>query len=239
MHRWEPNARPMPILKGRLHRVFCRGTVCTAALFLAAFLSNPSSASATSIEVAGATLGCFGVGCSVYTSPTSFANDGLTFTGVDSFDEFTTATGSVSGINLGSFSRDNVNVSDATPPLDFQLLVTFSLPTGINSGGPADAFTAVIHATTPGGGGPLDVDFDNAWQHITFSNAAGSGSFDFAITSDLAVTKNGTELVYGAIRNATDPALDQVAAVPEPASIVLLGSGLVSVGTLFKRNVGA
>ena len=59
-------------------------------------------------------------------SPISSVDEGLTFTGVDPFDVFTDAAGSATGIDLGSFDRDNVNVSDSTPTPYFNLLVTFS-----------------------------------------------------------------------------------------------------------------
>ena len=178
-------------------------------------------------EIKGTTQGCFGTGCGVFTDVTNDSTYGLTFTGVDPFDVFTDASGSVANIPLGTFSRANVLVPESTPPLDFSLAVTFSLPLGI-AGDPSSVLSAVIRGTSVGGGGPLDVDFDNAWQLLTYSDGSGTGMFEFAVLNDLDVTKNGSAAVIGAVRNLTfRPDSEQVtdtATVPEPSTLILLGT---------------
>jgi PEP-CTERM motif len=178
-------------------------------------------------EIKGTTQGCFGTGCGVFTDVTNDSTYGLTFTGVDPFDVFTDASGSVANVPLGTFSRANVLVPDSTPPLDFSLAVTFSLPLGI-AGDPSSVLSAVIRGTSVGGGGPLDVDFDNAWQHLIYSTDSGTGWFEFAILNDPDVTKNGTAAVIGAVRNLTfrpdSEPLNETATVPEPSTLVLLGT---------------
>jgi hypothetical protein len=88
----------------------------------------------------------------------------------------------------------------------------------------------------------VDVDFDNAWQLVTFENGSGSGSFEFAVTDDFDVNKNGSGDILGGIRNATfAPAetvtiQESVATVPEPASLALFGVGLLVVANRVRRR---
>ena len=178
-------------------------------------------------ELKGTTEGCFGTGCGVFAAVANDSTYGLTFTGVSPFDVFTDASGTVTNIPLGALSRANVNVPDSTPPLDFSIAVTFSLPLGI-AGDPSSILSAVIRGTNAGGGGPLDVDFDNAWQLLTYSDSSGTGWFEFAVLNDLDVNKNGSEAVIGAVRNLTfrpdSEAVNETATVPEPSTLILLGT---------------
>jgi len=205
-----------------------RGAVIRAVLMMASLSVMARESSASPItEIKGTTQGCFGTSCGVFTDVTNDSTYGLTFTGVSPFDVFTDASGSVANIPLGTFSRANVLVPESTTPLDFSLAVTFSLPLGI-PGDPSSIQTAVIRGTSPGGGGPLDVDFDNTWQSLNYSNGSGSGWFEFAVLQDLDVNKNGSGNILGAVRNLTyRPDSEQVAdtaTVPEPSTLILLGT---------------
>jgi hypothetical protein len=117
------------------------------------------------------------------------------------------------------------------------LQVVFTVPTGIN-GGQTGAFTALITGTNHGGGGHLDVDFDNSWQLLTFTNAFGFGSFEFSVINDPEVNKNNTESIFGGIRNATftpNNVLAPAAVVPEPATLTLLTTGLAAAAYRRRR----
>jgi hypothetical protein len=223
-------------------RTVHRGTVVRAVLMILSLTAMARQVSASPItEIAGSTQGCFGSGCGTFISVANDATYGLTFTGVDPFDAFTDASGAATGIVLGTLARAKENVEDSTPPLDFSLAVWFSLPLGI-PGDPSSTFSAIIQGTSVGGGGPLDVDFDNAWQLLTFSDGSVNGSFEFAVLGDLAVTKNGEGNILGSVRNLTFTSAaaqvnDIAAEVPEPSTLILLGTGLAgAVRRRWKRS---
>ena len=198
-------------------------------------------AEASSITVAGSTLGCFGTGCSTYSlNPYSGAEYDITFNGVTSFSEVTNVAGTSPLFAVGSFGRGNGNLSTTSPDLDFAIEVTFTLPVGV--GGSPTTFSTVIVGKNVGGGGPVVIDFDNSLQHFTYTNALGSGSFDFNLFNDPQVSKN-TNLapitLWAQIQNATFTPVtpNPNATVPEPGTLVLFGTGLTAVALRLRKSI--
>ncbi len=147
----------------------------------------------------------------------------LTFTGNASFAGTTAlGIGSLSGANsLGSLFL----VTAPTQPLNgsFTLNVSFTAPTGIN-GGQGAIYTAIITGSVSPNldQGGVNILFNNPSQLFTFNNGTNNGTFSLTVPNLFVQTGRSAQLTAGITGQ-------QTAVVPEPTTLLLMGTGLTGV----------
>jgi hypothetical protein len=178
---------------------------------------SPGVARADEVTISGFTTG-------IVTAPQ------LLFAGNNSFTGTTAlGIGSLSGVNsLGSFFLEPGDLQLVSG--DFTLNITFTSPTGINGGQGATYLATIFGSVSPNvDQGGVTIAFENATQLFTFSDDFTSGFFTLTVPETLFVqTGRSADLTAGIT--------GQQVVIPEPATLILLGSGLTGVAAKLRKR---
>lgn len=190
-------------------------SVSIAIALAAVFTFAEGQARADEVTVSGSTSGVVTGVPQLHFANNTFS--GTTFQGI----------GALSGTNsLGTFFLDTEPTGAVSG--NFVLNITFTAPTGIN-GGQGATFTATIFGTVSSlDNGGVIIDFDNTPQVFTFTDGPTSGFFSLQVPDIFVQSGREAHLTAGLRGSQTS--------VPEPVSLILLGSGLSGVALKLRRR---
>jgi hypothetical protein len=152
----------------------------------------------------------------------------LTFAGNSSFTGTTAlGVGSLSGLNsLGSFFLNTAPLQSLSGFVN--LNITFTAPTGI-AGSPNTTYQAtVIGSVSPNiDQGGVNIRFGPA-QTFIFNNGTNSGSFSLTVADLFVQTGRSADITAGITGAQTT--------IPEPATLLLMGTGLTGIAAKLRKR---
>ncbi len=235
----------MKKIESRSSRELFRNILCgVGVLCFAAFAA--SAARADQVVVKGTTSGSFTSLGGTTTGTTlmglQYINSGFDVTTTNGGQTLNGAAAGPAGTNfnnLGSFYL----APPADPTLDnynggaFTLVVNFAAPTGIAGGQLATytaALTGIVERIGPTQSYGVNVRFDTPSQTFSFTRADGTtGAFTLTVNDVLGLTPNFARAITGTISDASETPAEPV---PEPATLVLLGTGLAGLVARSRRR---
>ncbi|MBZ5630952.1 MAG: PEP-CTERM sorting domain-containing protein [Acidobacteriia bacterium] len=185
------------------------------------------------------TYGCFGNSCTP-TSPNASITD-LSFVGTGYGPHLT--SGGALNITLGSFTL--TDSQNTTFNSQFDALIRFYLPTGTGSQSVNAAVTGSVDVGWLSNSGTAVINFSDNWTTYSFDG----GTFQFKV-NDVTLSAgqflgfgnvSDTESLVGQVQNvhlnSVDPPPPPPGQTPEPGSLVLMGSGLMTMAGVLRRKL--
>ncbi len=206
------------------------------ALATAALLAVGAAGTAGAQNLVGSAAGCFGAGC---VPGSTDASGTLSFSGVSNatFGSFAGTTFVSNPLSFGTFSLQRDKGGADFGGQSFTLFLTFTEPAPGTVGSYAAALTGTLNN---GGNGEIVVSFTNPTQSFNF----GGVSFDLTVNDVVIAGVQGNspveqESLTGTITNVSTGipgGPGDVSTVPEPATVALMGSGLLVLGGIGARR---